>query len=105
MPSGTPAAPAYASSALEAVSCTSLTFCVAFTVDGAQSPATALTAGTGSLALKQSSTVTGTGLPRTLAERADVKGATAEIWSASSTAALSNATVTSTRRPPATTNC
>ena len=74
MPSGTPAAPAYASSALEAVSCTSLTFCVAFTVDGAQqSPATALTAGTASLALKQSSTVTGTGLPRTLAERADTK--------------------------------
>ncbi|HTJ70685.1 MAG TPA: Ig-like domain repeat protein [Actinospica sp.] len=47
-------------------------------------------------ATKQTSTVTGAGLTWTLAQRANTKGGTAEVWTASSTASLSNVTVTST---------
>lgn len=44
---------------------------------------------------RQSATVTGAGLTWTLAERANKKGGTAEIWTANATGPLTDATVTS----------
>ena len=49
-------------------------------------------------ATKQTTTVTGAGLTWTLAQRANAKGGTAEIWTAYATAPLTNATITSTPR-------
>jgi alpha-tubulin suppressor-like RCC1 family protein len=51
-------------------------------------------------ATKQTTTVSGAGLTWTLAERANTKGGTAEIWTAQATAPLNNATVTSTPKTP-----
>lgn len=47
-------------------------------------------------ATKQTTTVTGGGLTWTLAQRANAKGGTAEIWTAYATGPLANVTVTST---------
>lgn len=47
-------------------------------------------------AAKQTTTVTGGGLTWSLVKRANTKGGTAEIWTATATAALSSVTVTST---------
>ena len=48
----------------------------------------------------QSATVTGAGLTWTLAERANKKGGTAEIWTAETTGPLTDATVTSSLKEP-----
>jgi YVTN family beta-propeller protein len=46
-------------------------------------------------AAKQTTTVSGAGLTWTLVQRANTKGGTAEIWTATSTGPLTNATITS----------
>jgi hypothetical protein len=48
----------------------------------------------------QTTTVTGAGLTWTLAQRANSKGGTAEIWTAYATGPLTNATITSTPKTP-----